>query len=119
MPGAGRLSAHAYPYCRCLRAASLPTYCPVTPKARVRGKRPVGERWTTGSYSRAVLHGARRAGVPEWHVSQLRHAAATEIQAAESLDAARSVLGHRDAQITTRYAAADLNAAARVAARLG
>ena len=82
-------------------------------------KRRPGLRWTTSSYSKAIAKACRRHGLPHWHPGQLRHTAASQIQHEFSLDAARAVLGHRDAKVTTVYAAHDLETAAKVASQLG
>lgn len=51
--------------------------------------------------------------------SPFRHLVATKAQAQYSLDAARAVLGHSDAKLTTRYAAHDLKAASEIMGRIG
>lgn len=74
--------------------------------------------YTTAGYDRRIAEACVKAGV-KFHANQLRHSAATTIQREFDLDAARATLGHRDAQITTRYADRDLKRAAEVAKRLG
>jgi len=71
------------------------------------------------SYAHRVRDACRRAKCAHWSPGQLRHAAATAIQHEAGLDAARAVLGHRDAQTTTIYAERDLKQAAAVARRIG
>lgn len=51
--------------------------------------------------------------------NQLRHVVATKVQSQYSLDAARAILGHSSAQMTTRYAAHDLKAASEIMGAIG
>jgi len=78
-----------------------------------------GEAYTVGSYRRAITRAAVRAGVEAWTPHRLRHTAATEVRREFGLDAAQSVLGHRNAQITQVYAELDTAKAAAVALRIG
>jgi integrase len=95
----------------------------VQPSQRDRRKnkpqRKPGEGYTTGSYNYAVRRACQKAGVPAWHVHQLRHTKATEIRREAGLDAARAVLGHRSPQVTEVYAELDTSRAAEVMERLG
>lgn len=70
-----------------------------------------GDRYTAGSYCRAVVRGAELAGVPRWSPNRLRHSAATEIRARFGLEAAQVALGHSQRSTTERYAEKDLSAA--------
>jgi integrase len=81
-------------------------------------KRP-GERYSVDTYGNAVERACRKAGVPPWHVNQLRHTRATELRREAGIDAARVVLGHRSPQVTEVYAEADLGKAAGIMERLG
>lgn len=91
------------------------------PNAR---KKP-GKHYTTQSYGHALskaLAKAKRQGVeiPHWHLHQLRHLVATEVQAELGIEAARAILGHKSSDITSIvYAHADLLVAAEAAAKLG
>jgi integrase len=88
-------------------------------RRRKNPKRRPRERYTTGSYNYAVRRACQKAGVPPWHVHQLRHAKATELRREAGLDAARVVLGHRSPQITELYAELDVSRAAEVMEKLG
>ncbi|MGN0832987.1 MAG: tyrosine-type recombinase/integrase [Kiritimatiellia bacterium] len=56
--------------------------------------RVLGERWTTGAYTKTIAAACRRAGIKPWGANRLRHAFGTEVRRAFGLDAARAVLGH-------------------------
>lgn len=78
-----------------------------------------GECYSTDSYNRCIGRACRRAGVPVWHVHQLRHNAATKIRKEVGMDAARIALGHRQMGMTQLYAEADQGRAAEVMEKLG
>jgi integrase len=82
-------------------------------------KRSPGEKYTTDSYRRAVERAAKRANVTPWTPHRLRHSAATLVRQMFGLDAAQSVLGHRNAKITEVYAELHAERAAEVAAQIG
>ena len=68
----------------------------------------------------ASLSGAPvKAGVPTWTPNQLRHAAATEIRKRYGLQAAQTVLGHADMNVTEWYAEKDFDQARKVMAEFG
>jgi integrase len=71
----------------------------------------------------ALAHAIHRAcekhNLEHWHLHQLRHSKGTEVQRELGLDASRAALGHRSANITTRYAAQDVATATEVARKLG
>lgn len=71
------------------------------------------------SYRGVVQRACRRAGIPHWHPSQLRHNAATLFRREFGLDTAQVMLGHVGADVTQVYAEADRAKAVEVAARLG
>jgi integrase len=56
--------------------------------------RVLGERWTTGAYTKTIAAACRRAGIAPWGANRLRHAFGTAVRRAFGLDAARAVLGH-------------------------
>ena len=58
-------------------------------------------------------------GVPYWHPHQIRHRAATELEADFELDSARVVLGHGDERTTRKYAERDFAKAEEVARQIG
>lgn len=66
-----------------------------------------------------ICKACAKANLPKWTPNQLRHTAAYNATHAFDLDAARALLGHKDAQITERYSGRDLLKAAQVAAKLG
>lgn len=75
--------------------------------------------YTRRDYGQRIEDACERAGIPKWSPNQLRHTAATAAQSMGGIDAARAVLGHRDAQVTTIYAERDLKLAAEVARKIG
>jgi integrase len=88
-------------------------------KVRFRHRRAPGERYTTGSYDRAIAKGCRKAGVPRWRPNQLRHLLATQAHQEHGLDGARALLGHRELNMSLHYSEADLAQAAQIAAKIG
>ncbi len=112
-------------------------------------RRGAGDRYTTGSYRRAIHRAcevafalsdelrkfpkdlsdeekARRRKLAKrwraehtWHPNQLRHSAATEIRKRFGLEAAQVTLGHAAANVTQVYAERDLEKAAAVMAQFG
>jgi integrase len=78
-----------------------------------------GDRYKTGSYNYAVVRACAKAGVPPFHVHQLRHNAGTEVRKAFGLDAARALLGHKSAKVTEEYAQIDVSKAVEVARQVG
>jgi integrase len=91
----------------------------VAAKKRANPKARPGARYSAPAYGAAIRRACLKANVPHWHPHQLRHAKATEIRREFGLDAARAVLGHRSPAITEVYAELDMEAAKRVAAKLG
>ena len=71
------------------------------------------------SYGRAISRAAKQAGVPHWSPYRLRHLFATEVRAQFGLEAAQTVLGHKNADVTQIYAERDNALAEKVASRLG
>jgi integrase len=90
-------------------------------QGRVGQSRPNARKqfYTKDSYCRAITRACKRADVPQWSPNQLRHAAATEIRSRFGLEAAQTVLGHRNADVTQVYAERDLATAARVMGEVG
>jgi integrase len=69
-----------------------------------RARRPVGEAYTVRGYAAAVKRACRWAGVtPAWTPYALRHTRLTEIRAAEGIEAAQAVGGHRTIVATQLY----------------
>jgi integrase len=88
-------------------------------RRKQRPKVKPGARYQVGSYNYAVTRACAKAGVPLFHVHQLRHNAATEIRKAFGLDAARAALGHKTAKVTEEYAELDTGKAVEVARQVG
>ena len=85
-----------------------------------KSKRPHGERYTSGSYRRAIQRAqerARKAGVdiPHWFPHQIRHESVSEIKARFGMKAARDMAGHSNVKITKGYTHEKLSRMARVA----
>jgi integrase len=80
----------------------------------------VGEFYDKNSYRKAIEHARRKANkagvkIPKWTPYQLRHAAGTNAEKTEGLDAAQALLSHRTAHITKRYAHGQLAITERLA----
>ncbi len=78
---------------------------PMTPsQAKRRPKRKPqrtpGERYTSGSYGRAIAYAIKKAECEHWSPHQLRHTAATKIRDQFGLEAAQVILGHSRADVT-------------------
>lgn len=82
-------------------------------------QRKPGDVYTVSAYRTAIVRACKRAGVPEWHPHQLRHAAATLLRREFGLETARVILGHRSAAVTTMYAEADQQKAVEAMTRVG
>lgn len=112
-------------------------------------KKSPGDRYTAGSYGRAIVSGCEFAfGMPAelrrrptrekkeerltryklatewrrentWHPHQLRHNAATYFRKEYGLEVARVLLGHKHAAITEVYAEADVEKAVEVVGKIG
>ncbi len=81
--------------------------------------RQPGDRYTTGSYRRAIARACRVAQVPSWSPHQLRHSAATLIRKEYGLEAAQLMLGHTKADVTQLYAEVNRERAVQVATQIG
>ncbi|TWU23838.1 tyrosine-type recombinase/integrase [Bythopirellula polymerisocia] len=108
-------------------------------------KKKAGERYTTGSFRRAIHRACDKAfphpqlgskvwaemsdsqidevkkwqSFQRWSPNQLRHSAATEVRREFGLEAAQIILGHSQANVTEVYAERDLAVGLRVAAKIG
>jgi integrase len=85
---------------------------PLTPsqagrRRKQRPRRAPRECYTVGTYRNAIRRACRRAGVPDWHPHQIRHAVATELRRRYGLETAKAVLGHRTLSATEVYALQD------------
>ena len=76
----------------------------------------IGEFYDSNAYRRAVENALRKANrhlpdgekIPHWTPYQLCHAAGTAAEKALGLDKAQALLGHKTANVTKRYAHAQL-----------
>jgi integrase len=69
---------------------------------------------------RELVHRAcRKAGIPNWHPNQIRHAFGTDVRANHGLEAAQVLLGHTRADVTQIYAERDERLAVEVARKIG
>jgi len=84
-----------------------------------RPKKKPGEKYSTGSYRRAIHRACDKAEIPRWSPNRLRHSAATEIRKRFGLEAAQVTLGHASADITQVYAERDNTLAIQVAREVG
>jgi integrase len=82
-------------------------------------KRPAGDRYTAESYRRAIHRACELANLEKWAPNRLRHSAGTEIRRRYGLEAAQTVLGHSQADVTQIYAERDLQLATKVAREVG
>ena len=82
-------------------------------------KRPPGKQYTTGAYNKTIAAACKKAGVPHWHVNQIRHLSATEIRKEHGLEAAQIMCGHKRASTTEIYAETDVEKAVKVAREMG
>jgi integrase len=88
-------------------------------RKKTRPSRRPGRSYRAVTYNRAVARACEKAGVPRWHVNQVRHMHATEVRRRYGLEAAQVALGHSQANVTQVYAERDLALAVRVAAEMG
>ena len=110
-------------------------------RAKRNPKRTAGDRYTPGSYRRAIERSIERINqerceeaskaaattgttveptlLPDWTPNQLRHAAATDIRRQFGLEAVQVVLGHAHANVSEVYAERDLTLAAQVMQKIG
>jgi len=83
----------------------------------------IGDFYDSGSYRRAVEYAIRKGNkvlpeeqkIPHWTLYQLRHNAGTEAEKMGGLDKAQALLGHKTANVTKRYAHAQLTIAEEMA----
>lgn len=97
---------------------------PMTPSQAARQPkedpvRTAGECYHRQSFTKAVARACRLAKVDLWSPNRLRHNAATELRKEFGLEAARTVLGHTEADTTLFYAECDWETARRVIGAVG
>jgi len=85
-------------------------------EARAAKPREYKEFYNKDSYHMAIKHAIAKGNkvlpagekIPHWFPYQLRHAAATDTENTDGLDKAQALLGHKTANMTKRYAKAQL-----------
>lgn len=78
------------------------------------------EHYDDETYSRALRRVCERHGIERWTPNQLRHTAATFIREVYGLEAAKIILGHRNAVVTAEfYAEKDMNIAKNIMKEIG
>jgi integrase len=88
-------------------------------RRKAKPKRSPGERYSVGSYARAIANACRKAGVPHWHPLRLRHTFATAIRSRYGLEPVQALLGHARLTTTQVYAEKNLTLAERIAGEVG
>jgi integrase len=81
-------------------------------------KRP-GESFDPDRINHAIRRACEQASILRWHTHQLRHSAALLIMREHGPEAARSVLGHREVNMTLHYSGIDLERAKEVMSMIG
>lgn len=111
-----------------LRRRALEAGRPVRKRVAAQVREQVGETYNRHSYRNAVRRACHAynaaqqdaaARIPTWCPLQLRHTAASRFAAAESLEAAKELLGHAELRTTMRYVEVDSTRLADAARRLG
>lgn len=96
---------------------------PVQPSQQNRKKQKPkhkpGEKFDHTAINRAIRRAAERLGIERFHVHQLRHTAALNILREHGAEAARSVLGHKQINMTLHYSGIDLERAKEVMRMIG
>ncbi len=77
------------------------TNCKRQPRKRPR------DRYTPGSYARAIAGACKKADVPHWHPHQLRHLFATEKRKRHGIEAVRALLGQKSVAVAELYGEID------------
>lgn len=90
---------------------------PVQPSERA--CRVPAEAYTPEHYRDCIAAGCKRACIPTWHPSQLRHNAATVLRKEFGIEVARAVLGHSDIKTSEIYAEKDSSVARDAMEKLG
>lgn len=98
-----------------------PDSCGSKPGANRRRKpaREPGERFTSGTFRRAIVRAAQAAKVEPWHPNQLRHTFATEARTIAGLEAVQGLLGHSNLSTSQIYAERHEALAVEVVERIG
>lgn len=84
-----------------------------------KGRRQLKERYSSGSYRRAIHRACDAIGIERWSPNRIRHTIATDIRRRFGLEAAQTVLGHSNAAVTQIYAERDMTLASSVVKEVG
>jgi len=84
-----------------------------------KSKQRFADQYSRSSYRHAIHRACRQAEVPVWSPHQIRHSAATRIEAALGKENARIVLNHSSLAATEVYLDRDIRKALEVMAKLG
>lgn len=88
-------------------------------RAKPTPNRKPGEKYSTGSYYKAVQKACGRAGVKPWGTHQIRHARGTIVREKFGLEGAQVALDHSHARVTEIYAEKNEGLAKRISEELG
>lgn len=95
---------------------------PMTPSQAERNGDPssgASDCYSKDAYVRAITRACEKAGVPRWTPHRLRHTLATQVRREYGLEAAQTVLGHSQADVTQIYAERDFAKARSIMAAIG
>lgn len=101
------------------RSKTTPSQVARRQRAKMQPKSRVSECYDSHSYARAIARACTKAGIERWTPHQLRHSAATRIKKKHGMEASRTVLGHKSADVTQIYVQRDLELAAKVMEDMG
>lgn len=88
-------------------------------RAKREPKKTPGDKYTTGSYYKAVQAACEKAGVPGWGTHQIRHARGTIVREKFGLEGAQVALDHSHARVTEIYAEKNESLAKEIAEKMG
>jgi integrase len=78
-----------------------------------------GERYTTDSYRKSIIHACRAGEIVAWNPNQIRHSWGTRVRKLYGIESASVGLGHSSLSTTEIYAEKSLELAVKVARRVG
>lgn len=88
-------------------------------RAKVEPKKTPGDKYSTGSYYKAVQKACKKAGVQPWGTHQIRHARGTIVREKFGLEGAQVALDHSHARVTEIYAEKNETLAREIAEKMG
>lgn len=86
---------------------------------KAKPKRTPGDRYDNCSYRHAIHRACKKAKIPLWSPNRLRHSRATDLRRRFGIEAAQTVLGHAELEVTQVYAERDFAAARKIMAEVG